>query len=177
MTSRRRAPWGDRGETLLEIAISVLILSIGAVAVLSAVSTAVALAASHRERSVAGRLLDNFAEYMKGVAYVPCAGTAASSYATGATQFRTAASTVGNAYYEPTTSRFVLTLRVDAGTPAPGSDPSTVFPALTSAQVCAAAAAPYDTAATDDRVERLTLTVTRVGDPAGTSVQLTKARA
>lgn len=186
MTRAGRTRLGDAGESLLEIVIAVMILGIGTAAVLGAMGLSITTARDHREQSVAGRVLDNFAEYLKDEStspYVPCAqgspstGTVYDSYKAA---FLTLASTsaASNPVFEPTISQYTLSIRVDAGTPNPvlGADPATTFPSLTASPICSAGSSPYDTAVTDDRIQRLTLTVTRPGGDVGAAVQITKWR-
>lgn len=171
-----RALAHDAGETLLEIAIAVMILSIGSVAVLGAVGTSITTTKLHREQSVAGRVLDNFAEYLKDPAlspYVPCASTSpttATAYNGYRDAFLAASGNTSSKVYEPTIGQYTVTVTVEAGNPAPAADPSTVF------VTCAAGASPYNTAAGDDRVQRLTLSVMRTGGTSGATVQSTKWR-
>lgn len=163
----------DAGETLLEIVIAVMILGIGSVSLLPAVGTSVNATRLHRQQSVAGRVLDNFAEYMKNQAYVPCATSAVTAYGGYRTGFLTLVGDPAptNRLYEPTISTYSVTVSVEAGTP--------VSPAVAGADSvtfgdCTAGSTPYDTAAGDDRVQRLTLSVLRPDGSAGAKVQMTR---
>jgi type II secretory pathway pseudopilin PulG len=124
----------DNGETLLEILISVVILGIATTAVLGLMQTSVGASDIHHKQTVAGSILDNFAEYMQTASapYVPCPGAVA-AYDTDRTTFETALSTATSKVYEPDfnvggTVRYTLSTTIQGGTSqAAGSDPSVVF--------------------------------------------------
>jgi prepilin-type N-terminal cleavage/methylation domain-containing protein len=77
---------GDRGETLVELLVSIVIMGIAVCGVMGGLLTSVKMSDVHRKQSTVGGLAWNYAEtverYVAGTGYVPCAGTAA--YAPGA---------------------------------------------------------------------------------------------
>jgi type II secretory pathway pseudopilin PulG len=68
----------DRGETLLELLMAVVILGIGAVAIGAGLTTAVLASDLHRKESTAGTVVRDFGEAIQTAVaaggYVPCAG-------------------------------------------------------------------------------------------------------
>ena len=70
----------DRGETLLELVVAVMIMSIALVAVVSSVGVGILVSDIHRKQATAGAYVRDFAETIQnavaGGGYVECAGTA-----------------------------------------------------------------------------------------------------
>lgn len=79
----------DRGETLLELLISLAIMSIAVVAVVGGLVTSIAVSDIHRKQSTAGAAVRDYAEnvekHVAGTGYTACA--APSAYAPGAVGF------------------------------------------------------------------------------------------
>lgn len=82
----------DRGETLLELVISVAIMGITVVAIVGGVATSILMTDIHRKQATAGTLVRNYAEKLHGD-YLPCA-TAADYPATELGGYRTSVVTV-----------------------------------------------------------------------------------
>ena len=176
---RHRPERCDAGATLLEMVIAVMIMGIGSTAILGALGTAVSNSALHRQQAVSGRVLDNFAEYMKSDVTAPYASCTAAPNATSMyAGYRDAfvalaataptASTPNNSH-EPTISNYTLSVAVAAGVPAATlpADPSMTFPSPTDPSACST---------TDEGIQRLTLTVVSTDGRAGETVQITKWR-
>src|SRR2546427_3600503 len=70
---RRPKLGDDRGETLLELVISILILGICVVAIGTSITLSVKMSAVHRAQSTASRFLHNYAEALQS-SYLPCDG-------------------------------------------------------------------------------------------------------
>lgn len=69
---------GDRGETLIEVLLALMIIGIAAVALLTGLSTGIFSSALHREQTVAGTVLESVGETLNNNAYNPyvnCATT------------------------------------------------------------------------------------------------------
>ena len=102
----------DRGETLLEILISVVILGITGVAILSGLMTTVTVSDMHRKQATAGAVAQDYAEtvsrYVAADHYVECATAAA--YAPGVVGFTPpggyTASIAGVEYWNAATTTF-----------------------------------------------------------------------
>jgi type II secretory pathway pseudopilin PulG len=162
-------PIGDNGETLLEILISVVILGVSTTAVLGLLQISVGASDIHHKQSVAGSILDNFAEYMQTDAsapYVTCPGAVA-AYGTDRTNFEAALATATSKVYEPDfkvggTLRYTLSTTIQGGDAQPiGSDPSVVF-----GGTCASVEA--------SGLQQLTLTVTSKNTMASESTVIVK---
>src|SRR4051812_32745337 len=161
---RRTAIELEKGETLLEILIAVAIMGIAFAAILGLFQGSIAASTIHKEQSVAGGLLDNFAEYMQdqGTApYTDCP-TATTVYAADRATFVGLTQPSTSAVFEPDSSNYLLTLTVSAGQiGAPGSNPSVTYGAC---------------AGPDQGVQRLTLTVTSTDSKVAETVQVVKWR-
>jgi len=81
-TARGRA--GERGDSLIEVMLTVALLGIGFVAILNSVSSSMTISSGSRVRSHADALLVRYAENLIAVPYEPCSG-GAGPYATAAT--------------------------------------------------------------------------------------------
>ena len=68
-------PDRERGETLLELLIAVLVFGVAVVAIIGAFSSSFLMSNVHRQQASAGTLLRNYAEAIEGGTYVPCATT------------------------------------------------------------------------------------------------------
>jgi type II secretory pathway pseudopilin PulG len=82
----------DRGESLIEILVAVLILGLTAVAVTGGLLASVKLSDVHRKQATGGAYARDYAEsvsrYVAGTGYVPCAAAGAGSpYAPGTVGF------------------------------------------------------------------------------------------
>jgi len=81
MGSPRPRSRDDRGDTLLELIIAVVIIGVALVVILGAVATAVLMSDTHRKQAEAGAAVRGYAEAIEttvaGGGYVPCADTAA----------------------------------------------------------------------------------------------------
>jgi type II secretory pathway pseudopilin PulG len=77
------APAADRGETLLELLVSVLIMGVAVVALVGGLGTAIRVSDIHRKQANAGAYVRSYAEAIETAvaaspsAYVECAGPAA----------------------------------------------------------------------------------------------------
>ena len=71
---------GERGATLVELLVTVVILGLAVVALLAGLSTAIIVSDQHRQQAVAGAAVHSFAEAVTAATYVSCAG--AGTYAT-----------------------------------------------------------------------------------------------
>lgn len=177
MRRRLSALGEDVGTTLLEIVIAVMIMGIGTTAVLGAMGTAISTSSMHRQQTVAGRILDNFAEHMKSevsAPYVSCtaspgAPAAYAGYRDAFVALAAAASTAStpNNVHEPEIGRYTLSVAVSAGVPAAtlGADPGVTYPDPSAPGACSS---------TDEGIQQLTLTVTTPDGRAGESVAITK---
>jgi prepilin-type N-terminal cleavage/methylation domain-containing protein len=125
----------DRGETLVELLISVAILGIATTAVLGMLQTSIGASDIHHKQSVAGSILDNFAEHMLNEAsapYTACPGAVA-AYSTNRSGFESQLDTTSSKVFEPDyvvggTARYMLSMTVQGGElQAAGSDPSVIF--------------------------------------------------
>src|SRR3954451_5688487 len=111
-------PTGDRGETLIEMLVTIVIMGITVTAVLGAIATSVALSATHRKQATAGAYLRAEAEAVESAvaaspsAYTPCGGPSAyaSLYSVAAPY---TASVTAVAYWNGTT--FASTCGTDSG--------------------------------------------------------------
>lgn len=85
MSSRlRRAARGQRGDTLLELVVAVLLMGITVVVIVGGLTTAVMMSDIHRKQATAGVAVRDYAEAVQnsvaGGNYTACAGT--TTYAT-----------------------------------------------------------------------------------------------
>lgn len=80
-TAHRVGAQPERGETLVELLVTVAILGIGVVSIVFAMGSAITASDAHRKQSTVETVLRNYAEALEdpSVAYVPCAP--ASAYA------------------------------------------------------------------------------------------------
>jgi type II secretory pathway pseudopilin PulG len=159
----------DRGETLLELLISTMILGIASTSIFGLAQMAIGASDIHHKQTVAGSILDNFAEYMQtptSAPYVACPGAVA-AYDADRTSFETALSTASSKVYEPDfkvggTVRYTVNATIQGGDLQPaGSDPSVVF-----AGTCTS----VETAG----LQQLTLTVTSKDSRASESTVIVK---
>ena len=161
---RRTAGRLEKGETLLEILIAVAIMGIATAAILGLFQGSIAASTIHKEQSVAGSLLDNFAEYMQdqGTApYTDCPGATA-AYNADLASFVGETTTSTSAVFEPDADKYQLSLTVSAGSiGAPGSNPSVTYGACSGP---------------DQGVQRLTLTVASTDSKVSETVQVVKWR-
>jgi len=162
---RRTAIDLEKGETLLEILIAVAIMGIATAAILGLFQGSIAASTIHKEQSIAGSLLDNFAEYMQdqGTApYTDCPN-ASTAYTTNMNAFVGLTQTSTSAVYEPDAAKYQLALTVSGGQfSTPGSNPTTVtYGACTGA---------------DQGVQRLTLTVSSNDSKVAETVDIVKWR-
>ncbi|MGI5246193.1 type IV pilus modification PilV family protein [Dactylosporangium sp. CA-139066] len=81
----------DRGETLIELLVTVIIMGVAMVALVGGIATSIRMSDIHRKQAQAGAYLRAFGEAIAGATYVECAGT--STYA---------AYSTGDATYTPT---------------------------------------------------------------------------
>jgi type II secretory pathway pseudopilin PulG len=106
MKPRRRVE-GDRGETLLELIIAILILGTCVVAIGAGITTSVKMSAIHRDQATAGAFLHNYAEGLQSL-YPACSSSIATDY-TGSlaapTGFTPPSATIK--FWDPTAAKFV----------------------------------------------------------------------
>lgn len=76
MTDRETAPPRDRGDTLVEILVSVAILGIAVVAILGAIAMTATASGLHRDTASVQNLLHNWAESVSDGPYTACASAA-----------------------------------------------------------------------------------------------------
>ena len=166
--SPRSRPGREEGETLLEILIALAIMGIATAAILGLFQGSIGASTIHKEQSVAGSLLDNFAEYMQdqGTApYTDCPNASA-AYATDLANFNTLTTTPTSSVYEADAARYQLSLAIASGQiGSPGSNPSVTYTAGSCPGVSA-----------DQGVQRLTLTVNSTDSKVSESVQIVKWR-
>jgi type II secretory pathway pseudopilin PulG len=111
----------ERGETLVELLLAIVILGIAGVAVLGGLGTSIIVSDAHRKQTVSGAAVRAYAEQLQtkvaAAGYVSCAGMG--SYASGAVGYTPpagyAASTTGVTYWNPATSTFAATCATDSG--------------------------------------------------------------
>lgn len=165
----------EEGETLLEILIAVAIMGIAVAAILGLFQSSITASSIHKQQSVAGSILDNYAEFMQSSStapFSPCP-TALTAYATDKAAFVTAMSTPGSAVYEADASKYNLGLAVTQGVyGAAGSDPAVTYPDPATSPACATAANGDD----PRTVQQVTLTVTSTDSEVSESVQLVRWR-
>lgn len=75
MTRTRGPGGGERGDTLLEIIISISIMGIAVLAVLAAVGTGVTTSSIHRQSVLGSTSVRDLAEAVQAAPYSPCAST------------------------------------------------------------------------------------------------------
>jgi len=158
---RRRA--SDVGETLLELLISIVLLGIAATSIFGLMTSSIDASVIHQKQSVAGSILDNFAEYLQNenvAPYVKCPGAVAAYGTTYRDAFLTKLADSTSKVYEPKyivggTPRYTLTVSVEGGVlhAATDTDPATVTYGVNCASVVAT-----DPAATSG-LEKLLVTV------------------
>lgn len=71
---------GDRGETLLEVVVAIMILGICVLAVGSSIALSSKMSGVHRTQAELSKVLHNYAEQLGSVAYSPCSTTTPASY-------------------------------------------------------------------------------------------------
>src|SRR5687767_1948003 len=93
----------DLGETLIEVLISVAILGLATTAILGLLQTSIGASDIHHKQSVAGSILDNFAEFMLNDASAPYADcpNADAAYDTNRSTFQSQLDTASSKVYEP----------------------------------------------------------------------------
>jgi prepilin-type N-terminal cleavage/methylation domain-containing protein len=72
----------DRGETLIEVLVTVSILGIAMVAITGGMATSIVISDIHDKQAVSGTGLANFAEAVQGALYAACPSAGPASYAT-----------------------------------------------------------------------------------------------
>lgn len=72
----------DAGETLIELALTIVILGICSVAIGTGVALSAKISGMHRQQALADEFLHNYAETLQASPYQPCT-SASPSYATG----------------------------------------------------------------------------------------------
>ena len=150
---------------------SVAILGIATTGVLGLLQTSIGASDIHHKQSVAGAILDNFAEHMLNEASAPytvCPG-AVTAYNTNRSSFESQLDTASSKVFEPDyvvsgTARYTLSMTVQGGElQAAGADPSVVFSgACTDAEVSG--------------LQQLTLTVASLDTKAMESTVIVKRR-
>jgi type II secretory pathway pseudopilin PulG len=113
----------ERGETLVELLLAIVILGIAGVAVLGGLGTSIIVSDAHRKQTVSGAAVRAYAEQLQtkvaALGYVSCA-TAPGSYASAAVGYIApagyAASSTGVTYWNLATKTFGTT----CGTPDSG---------------------------------------------------------
>jgi type II secretory pathway pseudopilin PulG len=109
----------DRGETLIELLVAIVILGLGTVAIVGGILISVDSSTMHRNQAQAQALLHSWAERISAVTdatYTPCAGTGAFGSppnGTVPTGFGTQVTQVQ--YWDPSTSGFVTACSTDSG--------------------------------------------------------------
>jgi type II secretory pathway pseudopilin PulG len=68
----QRPPAEERGETLLELVVAIVILGVCVVAIGSGIAVSIKMSDIHRKQAVAQEFLHNDAETIQGQPYVPC---------------------------------------------------------------------------------------------------------
>jgi type II secretory pathway pseudopilin PulG len=79
---RRRRVDAERGETLLELVVSIAILGVCVIAIGSGVAMSVRLSAIHRNQATASAFLHNYAETVQS-SYQACSGATPPDYVSG----------------------------------------------------------------------------------------------
>lgn len=91
---RRRLARQDRGETLIEILVSIAIMGICILSIGSMMVLSIKISAVHRAQATAGQFLHNYAESIQS-AYQPCTNSVSPDYA---------ATLVAPAHFNPPTA-------------------------------------------------------------------------
>jgi type II secretory pathway pseudopilin PulG len=120
MLPRQRAG-DDRGETLLELIVAVVIMGIAVVAIVGGITTSVLLSDMHRKQATAGGAVRNYGEavekYVASTGYVNCASSG--SYAPGTVGFTAPSGYVASAnpvrYWNDTSRAFSTSCATDGG--------------------------------------------------------------
>jgi type II secretory pathway pseudopilin PulG len=111
----------ERGETLVELLLAIVILGIAGVAVLGGLGTSIIVSDAHRKQTISGAAVRAYAEQLQtnvaASGYVSCA--AAGSYASGTVGYTPpagyAAFTTGVTYWNLATKTFGATCGTDSG--------------------------------------------------------------
>jgi hypothetical protein len=80
---RRPSRTDERGDTLIELLVAIMIMGVAVVTIVGAIANAVMLSGTHRRMTTTGDDVRTFAEYIEASVaaspsgYVPCAGTSA----------------------------------------------------------------------------------------------------
>ncbi len=77
LAARRQRAHGERGETLIELLVTISIMGVAVVAVLGAIATFVSLTTLHKEQSKAGAYLREYAESLEATVAASPTGYAA----------------------------------------------------------------------------------------------------
>jgi prepilin-type N-terminal cleavage/methylation domain-containing protein len=120
MKSQRHG--GDRGDTLIELLVAMVVMGIAVVAVTGGVAVSIRMSDIHRKQAQAGALIRDFAEAVENAvqlspsAYVACAAAGAydSYYTLPGSAFTVAAPTPVR-YWDSATSTFTNTCTTDSG--------------------------------------------------------------
>jgi type II secretory pathway pseudopilin PulG len=150
----------------MELIISIAILGISSTSIFGLARMAIGASDIHHKQSVAGRILDDFAEYLQNEQYHACPTDSSPTYDADRTSFVSSLATLGTPVYDPAASVYTLSVTVSTGVPAPGSTPSVTYPDPATPAACATA--------TDKGIQRLTLTVASPDGHATESVQIVK---
>lgn len=85
MTTKPQRVRGESGETLVELLMTIAIVSIAFVGILAAVAIAILSSHTHRQESTAEGVIRSFAESVDGAGYVPCPTVDSATYSSGFT--------------------------------------------------------------------------------------------
>jgi len=108
----------ERGETLLELVIAILILGVCVVGIGSGIALSVKVSGIHRDQSTAGAFLHNYAEALQGTsAYAACTSSSTPNYVSNLalappSGFQTPTATVN--YWNSSTSAFGTSINCPA---------------------------------------------------------------
>ena len=77
--TRGRAVMGEAGDTLIELLVTVVLMSVAVVAIIGGIAAAVELSGLHRSQADVSAALVSTSEYLKAQQYVPCCTTTGSA--------------------------------------------------------------------------------------------------
>jgi type II secretory pathway pseudopilin PulG len=111
----------ERGESLIELLLAVVILGLTGLAVLGALTTSIIVSDAHRKETISGAAVRAYAEQLQtkvaASGYVSCAGVA--SYASGTVGYAPpagySATPTGVKYWNLSTKTFAATCGTDSG--------------------------------------------------------------